>query len=119
MEGFQTGRRVWRSQVSKDLCNDKVKEGLEEKKIEVERPALRSFAVVRVTLPCYVLGEMRSRMGLGGETDEAWWQMGCGDVWGESRTTPSFGIGDRNGGSIRQSQEQMRGGEGEAQREVS
>lgn len=58
MKIFQIGKRVGHGQISKNLRNDKVKEGLAEEELEVEGPSLRGFAIVQITLPC-VSGEMR------------------------------------------------------------
>lgn len=94
---------MWDGQISKVLCNDSVKEGLEEEEFKVEGPALRWFAIIQVTL-C-IREDERSSVGLGDGTEEAWWGLECGDMWGECKTTPSLGMGNKNGESIQQNQE--------------
>lgn len=94
---------MWDGQISKVLCNDSVKEGLEEEEFKVEGPALRWFAIIQVTL-C-IREDERSSVGLGDGTEEAWWGLECGDMWGECKTIPSLGMGNKNGESIQQNQE--------------
>ena len=78
------GRGLCHGEMSKDLCNCDVKEGLEEEEVDGEGPALRQFAIVQATLSC-VSTEMRKgpyglRIWDQGRlvTDGMWWFVRAG-----------------------------------------